>query len=122
MRETNLINGEDLTRVLGGNTTHVIVHGREHRDRLLRDVNTREDRRGLGDTGETLMENLGREMAELEVDVVLIGTNTTTLADLDGHRARDDVTRGEILRGRCVTLHEALTLRVQEVASLTTGA
>jgi len=89
------------------------VDGGQHRDRLLGNINTGEDSSGLRDTRETLMENLRRKMAELQVDVVLLRSNTTTLADLDGHRTRDDVTRSQILSSRRVTFHETFTLRVQ---------
>ncbi len=58
------------------------------------------------------MENLRGKVRELEVDVVLVGTDTATLTDLDGHGTGDDVTRGKILGGRSISLHESLTLRV----------
>ena len=100
--------------------THtVVVDGGEDGNGLFGDIDTREDSRSLGDTGETLVEDLCGQMAELEVDVVLLGTDTATLADLDGHRTRNDVARRKILRSRRVTLHESLTLRVEQVATLT---
>lgn len=117
-----LVNSEDLTGVLGGDTTHVVVDGGEDGNGLLGNVDTGEDRGGLRDTGETLVENLSRQVRKLEVDVVLIGTDTTALADLHGHGTADDVARGKILGSRCVTLHEALTLAVEKVSTLTTRA
>lgn len=134
-----LVDGEHLTSVLGGNTTHwkgmlvilkdmvkgkirtVVVDGGENGNRLLGDIDAREDGSGLRDTGETLMEDLSREMAELEVDVILLGADTASLADFDGHRTGDDVTGGEILSGGGVALHETFTLGVDEVSSLSTG-
>ena len=110
----------DLTGVLGGDTTHVVVDGGQNGDGLLADIDTGEDGSGLGDTGQTLVEDLGGQVRKLEVDVVLVGTNTTTLADLHGHGTRDNVTRSKILGGRGVTLHESLTLGVEEVTTLTT--
>ena len=91
----------------------------QDRDGLLGDIDTREDSCGLGDTGETFVQNLRRQVAELEVDVILLGTDTTTFTDLNCHRTGHDVTGGKILRGRRITLHEPLTLRVEEVSSLT---
>ena len=96
------------------------MDGGEDGNGLFGDVDTREDSRSLGDTGETLVEDLCGQMAELEVDVVLLGTNTAAFADLDGHRTRYDVAGREILRGRRVTLHESLALRVEQVATLAT--
>jgi len=111
---------DDLTGVLGGNTTHVVVDGGENGDGLLADIDTSENGGGLGDTGQTLVKDLGGQVRKLEVDVVLVGTGTTALANLHGHGTRDNVTRGKILGGRSVTLHESLTLGVEEVTTLTT--
>lgn len=116
-----LVDGQDLTSVLGGDTTHVVVDGGQDRDGLLADIDTRENAGSLRDTGQTLGQDLGRQMAQLQVDVVLVGADTTALADLEGHGTGDDVTRGQILGSRGVTLHEALTLAVQQVSTLTTS-
>jgi hypothetical protein len=112
--------GDDLTGVLGRDTTHVVVDGGKNGDGLLADIDTSEDGGGLGDTGQTLVENLGGQVRKLEVDVVLVGTDTTALTDLHGHGTRDNVTRGKILGGGSVTLHESLTLGVEKVTTLTT--
>ncbi len=50
------------------------------------------------------------------------GAVSAAFADLDGHRARDDIARGEILGVRRVALHEALALRVGDVAALAARA
>ena len=110
----------DLTSVLGGNTTHVVVDGGQDGDGLLGDINTSENGGGLGDTRQTLVKDLRRQVAELEVDVVLLRSNTATLTDLKSHRTGDNVSGSKILGSRCVTLHESLTLGVQEVTSFTT--
>jgi len=59
-------------------------------------------------------------MTELEEDVVLLRTDSTTLADLNGHRTGNNVPRGKVLGGRGITFHETLALRVEKVTSLTT--
>jgi hypothetical protein len=113
---------DDFASELGRDTAHVVVHSREDGDRLLRDVNAGEDGRGLGDTRETLGEDVGRQVAQLEEDMVLVLADTATLADLDRHGTRDNVTRGQVLRRRRVPLHKPLALAVQEVASLAARA
>lgn len=60
-------------------------------------------------------------MAELEVDVVLVWANTTTLADLHGHGTGNNVTGCKILCSWCVSLHKSLALGVKEVTTLTTS-
>lgn len=86
----------------------------------LPNINTSENGSSLGNTRQTLVKDLRWQVRKLEVDVVLLWSNTTTIANLHGHRSGDYVTRGEILGGRGVTLHESLTLGVEEVTTLTT--
>jgi hypothetical protein len=118
---TVLVDSENLTSVAGRDTTHVVVDGGQDRDGLLSDIDTGEDTGGLRDTGKTLGQDLSGQVAQLQVDVVLLGTNTTALADLHGHGSGNDVSGGKILGGRGVTLHETLTLGVEEVTTLTTS-
>jgi hypothetical protein len=117
-----LIHVDNLTSVLGWDTTHVVVDGGEDGNGLLGDINTGENRGSLGNTGQTLVEELSGQVAELQVDVVLLGTNTTALTDLEGHGTGDNVTGSQVLGGRSITFHETLTLGVQEVTTFTTGA
>ena len=105
---------EDLSEVVGRKTTHVVVDGGEDGDGLLGDIDTSEDGGGLRDTGKSLVEEIGGEVVEVEVDVILEGTDTASLADFHGHGTGDDITAGEILGGGGVSLHETLTLRVSE--------
>ncbi len=116
-----LVNSKNLTGVLGWDTTHVVVHSWENWNWLLGDIDTGENGGSLRDTWETLVENISWEMAELEVEVILVWSDTTALADLHGHRAGDDVTGSEILSGWSITLHESLALRVEEIPTLTTS-
>jgi hypothetical protein len=46
------------------------------------------------------------------------GPQPAALVDLDRHRAANDVPSGEVFGIRGVTLHEALTLGVGEIAAL----
>ncbi len=101
---------------------HVVVTGRQHRDRLLGDVDAGEDLRRLRDARQALVDDLGRQVLQMQVDVVAVGADAAALADLDGHRAADHVAAGQVLgRGR-VALHEALALGVGEVAALAAHA
>ena len=61
-------------------------------------------------------------MVEVQIDVIAILADAAAFADLDGHRARDDVARGEVLRMRGIALHEALAVAVGEVAAFATRA
>lgn len=68
------------------------------------------------------MEDIRREMAELQEDVVFLGTDTSSLSDLKGHGSGDDISRSQVLGSRGVSLHESFTLRVEEVTTFTSGS
>jgi hypothetical protein len=90
----------------------------------------------LGDTGQTLVEDLLGEVGQLQEDVVLLWAHSAALANLNHRRARHDITRGKILGrrgisgemrrlrkgGKKLPLHVALALAVDEVASLSAAA
>lgn len=116
-----LIDGEDLTGVSGRDTTHVVVDGGKNGNGLLADIDTGENTGSLRDTGQTLSKNLGGQMAQLEEDVVLLSTDTTAVTDLHGHGSGDDVTRSKIAGSGGISLHESLTLGVEEETTLTTS-
>jgi hypothetical protein len=98
------------------------VDGRKDGNGLFGHIDTSKDGGGLGDTGQTFVENLSGQMAELKVDVILLRSNTTSLADFKSHRTGNNVTAGKIFGGRGIAFHETFTLRVKEITALTTRA
>ena len=76
---------EDLGAPVSRDTSHVVMHGRGDRNGLLGGINTSKDVSSLKDTWETLVDLLGRQMVQMEVDVVLLLADTTTLEDLQSH-------------------------------------
>jgi hypothetical protein len=97
------------------------VDGGKNGNGLLADIDTGENTGSLRDTGQTLSKNLGGQMAQLEEDVVLLSTDTTAVTDLHGHGSGDDVTRSKIAGSGGISLHESLTLGVEEETTLTTS-
>lgn len=61
------------------------------------------------------------EVRELEVNVVFIGANATTFANLHSHRAGDDISGCEIFGCGGVTLHKSFAFRVEEIAAFAPG-
>lgn len=116
-----LVDGQDFTGVLGRDTTHVVVYGRQDGDRLLGNVDTGKDGGRLGDTGQSFVQDFGGQVRELQVDVILFGTDTSTFPDFQRHGSGNDVSRSQILGGRCVSLHETFTLAVEQVTTFTSG-
>ena len=68
------------------------------------------------------MNLLGWKMVQVQVNVVIVGTHTTALQDLHGHRAGHDVTRGQILSSGRIAFHEALTFTVPKDTAFTSAA
>jgi hypothetical protein len=73
--------------IVGRHAAHVVVHGRQHRDRLAAQVDAREHLGALGDAGQALVQDLRVQVIEVQEDVVLVGADAAALADLDGHGA-----------------------------------
>eukprot|EP00754_Rhynchopus_humris_P011124 Rhum_TRINITY_DN14212_c1_g1::Rhum_TRINITY_DN14212_c1_g1_i1::g.73847::m.73847 len=113
---------DHLTGPQRGDATHGVVHRGHNGHRLLAHVDAGEGHRVLGDAGQLRRELLLLEVVQLEVHVVLLGATATALKDLEGHGARDDVTRRQVLQRRRVTLHETLALRVDEQTALGAAA
>ena len=68
----------------------------------LGDVDAGKDGGGLGDARQALGQDLGREVVEVQVDVVLLGAAAAPLPDLQRHAAADHVAAGQVLRRRRV--------------------
>ena len=66
----------------------------------------------VGDARETLLDNLIREMLQMQVHVVLVDPVAAAFPDLDGDGAGDDVARGKILGARSIALHEFLAFDI----------
>ena len=114
--------GQDLAVIVGRDAAHVVVDGRQDRDRLLGHIDAGEDARALGNARQPLVQHLRIEMVEVQVDVVLVLADAAAFADLHRHRAADDVARGEVLGGGRVALHEALALGIDEIAAFAARA
>ncbi len=117
-----IADGDDLAVEVRRDAAHVVVHGRGHRNRLARQVDAGEGLRRLGNARQALVQDLRVDMVEVKEDVVLVLADAAAFADFHRHRAGHDVAAGEILRVRCVALHEALALAIGQVAALAARA
>mmetsp|Transcript_2453 Transcript_2453/g.7277 ORF Transcript_2453/g.7277 Transcript_2453/m.7277 type:complete len:379 (-) Transcript_2453:147-1283(-) len=108
--------------VVGGDATHVVVHGGDHRNGLLGDVHAGEDGRRFRDARQALRQRLGGDVVEVQVNVVLLGPHAAPRADLHRHGARHHVARRQVLGGGRIALHEALALRVAQNTALAAAA
>jgi hypothetical protein len=94
-------------------SSSLVVDSGQDGDGLFGNIDTGKDGGGLGNTGQSLVENFGWEMRELEEDVVLFRSDTSSFSNLQSHGSGYDISRSQILGGRGVSLHESLSLRVE---------
>jgi hypothetical protein len=107
--------------MVGGNTSHVVVHSREDRNRLLGDIHTSEDSSSFGDTGQSLCEELSRKVVQVKEDVILVFTNTSAFSDFHGHTSTYYISRGKVLSSGGISFHESLTLGISEDTTLSSA-
>ena len=81
-----------------------------------------EDLSRLRNPRQALVQNLGREVLEVEKDVVLFRSAAAALADFDRHRPADDVARRQVFGVRRVGFHKARALAVSQIATFAAGA
>mmetsp|Transcript_30869 Transcript_30869/g.65337 ORF Transcript_30869/g.65337 Transcript_30869/m.65337 type:complete len:416 (-) Transcript_30869:68-1315(-) len=106
--------------MVGGNATHIVMHSRQYRDRLLRHIHTGKNARSLTNARQTLRQQFRRQMIQMQINMILLGTHTASLANLHGHGTTYHIARGQILGTGGVPFHEPLALRVAQNAPLTT--
>mmetsp|Transcript_21841 Transcript_21841/g.33823 ORF Transcript_21841/g.33823 Transcript_21841/m.33823 type:complete len:461 (+) Transcript_21841:361-1743(+) len=113
---------EGLSLPVSRYTTHVVVDSGQDGDRLLGGVDTGEDMGGLDDTRESLHKSLRRQVVQVEMDMISLSTDSSSLKNLNSHRPRDDISGSKILSGGSVSFHEALSVLVSEDSTLSSAA
>ena len=94
------------------------MHRGQHRDGFPGNVDAGEDAGRFGNPRQALLDNLGTQVLEMQMNMVLLGANAAAFANLDRHRARDDVTGSQVLGVGRVALHEG----VRQIAALAAHA
>ena len=113
---------QNFAPVVRGDASHIVVHSRQYGDRLLRDVDAGKHPRAFRNARQALGQRLGRQVVQVQMDMVTLGTHAAALADLHCHAAADHIARGEVLVGGRIAFHEPLAFRVGEVTALATRA
>ncbi len=107
--------GVDVCR----DAAHGVVGGRLDRDRVRVRLDPEVGAGELGDVWQLRVELLGRQVGQVEVDMITIGPAAAPGADLGVDGPRHHVPGGEVLDGRRVALHEALAVLVAQDPALT---
>ncbi|KAH3663545.1 hypothetical protein OGAPHI_004946 [Ogataea philodendri] len=118
---TLLVLGQNLTGVLGWNTTHVVMHGWQNWNWLLGNVHTGENVSSFRNTWQSLLQHRGWQVGQLQVHVIFVGTNTSSSVDFHGDSSGNHISGSKILGGWCVSFHKSLTLAVQQVSTFSSG-
>mmetsp|Transcript_13059 Transcript_13059/g.24770 ORF Transcript_13059/g.24770 Transcript_13059/m.24770 type:complete len:462 (-) Transcript_13059:507-1892(-) len=113
---------DHLSVVVCRDATHVVMHSRDDWDWLLCDVYASKDSSGLTDTWQSLRQKLWRQVVKMQVDVVLLLADSSSLSDFHGHGSGDDISTGQVLCSWSITLHESLSLAVSENPSFASRA
>ena len=85
---------DDLAVDVGGDAAHRVVRRGLDRDRVRLRLDAEVGAHELGDVGQLGVDQLGRQVGEVEVDVVLVRAAAAALADLGAASARLTMSRG----------------------------
>ncbi len=78
---------DDLAVIVRGDAAHIVMDRRRDGERLARQIDAGEDLARLGDAGEPLVQHLGIDVVEVEVDMILVRADPAAFAHLGRHRA-----------------------------------
>mmetsp|Transcript_223 Transcript_223/g.412 ORF Transcript_223/g.412 Transcript_223/m.412 type:complete len:211 (+) Transcript_223:485-1117(+) len=108
-----VVNGlYDFTVIVGRNASHIVVYSRQDGNRLLGNIDARKNGCRFTNSRKTFGQELWRQVIEVKVNVILLGTNATSLSDFHSHGTADDITRRQVLCRGSITFHKALSFRV----------
>ncbi|CAM5620243.1 hypothetical protein SSTU70S_02138 [Stutzerimonas stutzeri] len=108
-----------LTMNVGGDTTHHVVAGRHHWTRCSNRVDVGEGLRQFADTRQAAVQHFLAQVIQLQHYMIAIRATAVARQDFLDHRTCNDVTTGQILSVRRVSLHEALAMLVDQITAFT---
>ena len=114
--------GHRFSMHIAGYAAHVVVDGRQHRDRFFVDIDAGKNACRFGDAGQTLLDDRRTQVLQMQVNVILEFAHPPALADFDGHRSADDVPGGEVFGIGRIALHESLAGGIGQITALPAGA
>ena len=96
------------------NTTHLIMDGRYHGNRLLGDINVGKVMANLEYAGQALHDGLRAQVRHIEHHVIFVRAAASSFFDFLVHAARDEIARRQIFQRGGIALHKALTVAVAQ--------
>mmetsp|Transcript_5685 Transcript_5685/g.12410 ORF Transcript_5685/g.12410 Transcript_5685/m.12410 type:complete len:630 (-) Transcript_5685:553-2442(-) len=113
---------EDLSVVIGWDSSHVVVDRGQGGNGFLGDIDSGKNGGGFGNSRQSFRQQIGGQVIEVQVDVILFGSNAPSLPNFHRHCPRDNVPRGQILGAGSIPFHKTLSLRVAQDSTLPTAA
>lgn len=118
-----LVHGQRLTGHFGRNTAHHVVTGWDNRNWLFHRVDVREGAGQLQNARQTGFQHFFTQMVEFQLRVwTPRAVTAAAFTNFDHDGTRHHVTARQVFRVWRITLHEALAMFVQQVATFTTAA
>ena len=114
--------GQHFAVEIGRDAAHIVVHGRQNRNRGLVDINPREHARGFRDARQAFGEDIRAKVLKMQEDVILVRADAASLADFHRHRTGDEIARGEIFHTRRIPLHKAFAIGIGQISAFTARA
>ena len=111
---------QDIAVKIRRDAAHVVVHSRQYRYRRFGDINTGKYTGRFGDAWQSLFNDFRAKVLQMQEYMVLLRTHTAPLVNLYRHGAANHITRRKVFGIRCIALHEAFTVRIGQIAALTT--
>ena len=120
---TLLVHGQRLTGHFGRNTAHHVVTGWDNRNRLFYRVDVGEGAGQFQNARQTGFQHFFTQMVEFQLRVrAPRAVAAAAFTDFDHDGTRHHVTTRQVFRIRGITLHKALAMFVQQIATFTTAA
>ena len=108
----------NLAFVIRRNATHVVMHGRQHGNRVPGYIDAGENTRRLGNAGQLLFDHVRPQVLEMQVNMIAVLADAAALANFNRHRTTNNVARREILRIRRIAFHKSFAFGICQIATL----
>ena len=97
---------------------HLVMNRRYDRNGILNRVDVRKFDCNLANTRQTLHDRLGPEVIKFKQHIIAIRTTSAPFLNLLIHRTGNKITRCKILERRCIPLHKAFAMLVEQNPAL----
>mmetsp|Transcript_5189 Transcript_5189/g.6776 ORF Transcript_5189/g.6776 Transcript_5189/m.6776 type:complete len:277 (-) Transcript_5189:520-1350(-) len=117
-----ILGTEHFAKMIGGDTTHVVVNSGQHRNWFFGNIHTCKNGGSLTDSRQSLSKQVRWKMIQMQVDMILFRSDTASISDFHGHGTTDNITRSQILGRGSITFHETFSFTIAQNSTFSTAA